>query len=732
MAKIALLIGVSEYKYGLNPLPGAIEDVEAMQRVLQHPKMGSFTPDDITVLKNPQRQVMEEAIEMLFSSCQKDDLLLLYFSGHGIKDDRGRLFLTTPVTRKNSKGKLIKTTTVAASLIHEVMETCRSKRQVIILDSCFSGAFAEGMRAKDDGIVDIKTQLGGEGRAILTSSTALEYSFEQEGSDLSIYTRYIVEGIETGAADADNNGVISVDELHDYAKKKVHSAAPAMNPGIFAVKEGYKIKLAKAPIGDPKLEYCKEVEKCIRDGKVSIVGRRILLRRQRELGLSAQQAQQIENEVLEPLRIKQQNLKEYEEAFREAVEQETTLSKLTREELKRFQELLRLRDKDIAAIHKPLDTAQSGDDSCEEDILCASITQEIDKISVPQESQTYRANSHTEPEDLGSEKGIDYTKLRDLLAAQKWKEADYETYLVMLEVLGKKDGHWFTSEEVLNFPFTDLQTIDKLWVIHSNGHFGFSVQKKIYLESGGKFDGSYCKGAWEEFCDRIRWTGIGNTQNHSNTIFITQFPQGHFPNGWRLACGYVWVQDGGYSNTLRLLSRIENCIEPSLHTNNLQTVTTQEELSSEKGIDYTKLRDLLAAGKWEEADNETYLRMLRAVGREKKDCIRYEELLNFPCTDLRTIDHLWTKYSNGRFGFSAQKDIYLNFGGKPDGKYYEEVWKKFSDCVEWKVIGNWIINSNVTFNPSTPTGHLPLLVVVNFEGVYLVSALLSRIEACKV
>ena len=361
MAKVALLIGVSEYEPGLNSLPGAVMDVDAMQQVLQHPDVGEFAPSDITVLKNPQRQTMEEAIEVVFFNRQKDDLVLVYFSGHGIKDDSGRLYLATRQTRKNSKGELVRTTAVAASLIHDVMENSRSRRQVIILDCCFSGAFAEGMRAKDDGSLDIKNQLAEtqkpqsvEGRAVLTSSTATQYSFEQEGSDLSVYTRYLVEGIEKGAADTDNDGVISVDELHEYVCRKVQEAAPAMKPGIFAVREGYKIQLAKAPIGDPKLEYRKEVEKCIRDGQVSRIGRRILNRRRSELGLSADEASQIENEVLEPYHKRQQNLQEYEEALTEALEDEGILSHHTREDLKRLQQLLQLRDEDIAPIEARL------------------------------------------------------------------------------------------------------------------------------------------------------------------------------------------------------------------------------------------------------------------------------------------------------------------------------------------------------------------------------------------
>ncbi len=71
MKKLALLIGVSEYEYELNSLPGAVKDVDAMKRVLQHPDMGDFPPENIKILKNPKQLDMAVAIEALFSSCQK-------------------------------------------------------------------------------------------------------------------------------------------------------------------------------------------------------------------------------------------------------------------------------------------------------------------------------------------------------------------------------------------------------------------------------------------------------------------------------------------------------------------------------------------------------------------------------------------------------------------------------------------------------------------------------------
>ncbi|HEY9639862.1 MAG TPA: caspase family protein [Coleofasciculaceae cyanobacterium] len=348
MAKIALLIGVSEYEAGLNPLPGAVKDIEAMERVLHHAEMGGF--DRVNTLPNPDPMAMQEAIETLFSDRAKDDLVLLFFSGHGVKDDSGRLYFATRATRKNPRGELVKATAVPAGFVQDVMSSSRCKRQVVILDCCFSGAFAEGMTAKDDGTVDVQTQLGGEGRAVLTSSTSTQYSFEQQGSDLSVYTQYIVEGIETGAADTDRNGAISIDELHEYAQKKVQEAAPAMKPKIYAVEEGFKIRLAQAPTNDLKLQYRREVEQCASRGKISEISRYTLDARRDEWGLSAEEAIAIEAEVLKPYQERQRKLQQYDQVLQQAIQHSQPLSDADQADLKHLQKALELRDEDIAPL----------------------------------------------------------------------------------------------------------------------------------------------------------------------------------------------------------------------------------------------------------------------------------------------------------------------------------------------------------------------------------------------
>ncbi len=352
MVKVALLIGVSEHEPGLTPLPATIKDVDAMQQVLQNPEIGGF--DRVTQLINPQRQAMEEAIETLFDGRQKDDLVLLFFSGHGIKDESGKLYFATRNTRKNLQGKFIETTTVAASSVHKFMTNSRSKHQVVILDCCFSGAFVEGMAAKDNGCVDIKNQLGGEGRAVLTSSTSTECSFEQQGADTSTYTRYIVEGLQTGAADRDEDGWISVHELHEYATKAVQEATPAMKPEIYAIKEGFKILLSKAPIGDPKLRYHKEVEIYASRGEISFFSRIILDALRQNLGLLPEETAAIEAEVLKPYREYQEKLQQYKQVLVDVIGREQTLSDYTRNDFRRYQEILGLRDEDIASIEETL------------------------------------------------------------------------------------------------------------------------------------------------------------------------------------------------------------------------------------------------------------------------------------------------------------------------------------------------------------------------------------------
>ncbi|MEG3955069.1 caspase, EACC1-associated type [Microcoleus sp. herbarium2] len=354
MTKVALLIGVSEYEPGLNPLSAAVKDVAAMQRVLLDPEMGGF--DQVKPLTNPDPQVMQYEIETLFSGRDKDDLVLLFFSGHGIKDDSGRLYFASRITRKNNKGDLIRSTAVPTSFVHDIMNNSRCRRQAIILDCCFSGAFDPSLQAKDDGSVDLRSQLGAEGRVVLTSSSSTEYSFEQQGADLSLYTRYLVEGIETGAADHNEDGFVSILELHEYAASKVRETAPKMTPKIIVLKDkGFEIVLSKARVTDPKLRYRKAASRSANAGSIRPAGRAFLNTLRQQLGLTSEEALEIETEVLRPYQERLANLQNYREALIAEAEHEYPLSEEAREDINRLQELLGLRDVDVLPIQQKIE-----------------------------------------------------------------------------------------------------------------------------------------------------------------------------------------------------------------------------------------------------------------------------------------------------------------------------------------------------------------------------------------
>jgi transcriptional regulator with XRE-family HTH domain len=131
-------------------------------------------------------------------------------------------------------------------------------------------------------------------------------------------------------------------------------------------------------------------------------------------------------------------------------------------------------------------------------------------------------------------------------------------------------------------------------------------------------------------------------------------------------------------------------------------------------LDFTKLRDLLAGGKWKDADQETFALMLNAVGREEGDRLRVEDIEKFPYPYLHTIDQLWITASNGRFGFSIQKGIWHNLGGTPDAN--GEIYRCFGERVGWRVEGGWLMDDELTYSINAPVGHLPVFLWCGLFG----------------
>ncbi|HAG85687.1 MAG TPA: serine/threonine protein kinase [Cyanobacteria bacterium UBA12227] len=147
---------------------------------------------------------------------------------------------------------------------------------------------------------------------------------------------------------------------------------------------------------------------------------------------------------------------------------------------------------------------------------------------------------------------------------------------------------------------------------------------------------------------------------------------------------------------------------------------------------YRKLEHLLANRKWREADETTYGKMLEITGRQAEGWLRIQDIEAFPCEDLRTINQLWVRYSNGRFGFSVQKSIWESVGGKTGIDDYETE-KNYAEKVGWRIDNEWVFYDNLTFTLNAPPGHLPTGVWGLLPPIWVGSiGFFSRVESCKI
>jgi uncharacterized caspase-like protein len=245
-SSLALIVASDRYEDpALRKLRGPAKEAEALAATLADPAIGGF---QVRTLINQPAHLVTEEIEAFFDARARDDLLLLYFSCHGIKDDGGRLYFASTSTKLNR----LAATGISSVFVNERMDESRSRKIVLLLDCCYSGAFARGMVPRATATVDIQERFEGRGRAIITASTAMEYAFETDGDVVSgsgtpsLFSKAVLDGLRTGDADLDGDGLVSVDELYDYVFRIVRETTPDQTPSMIGNVQG-ELYLARSP-----------------------------------------------------------------------------------------------------------------------------------------------------------------------------------------------------------------------------------------------------------------------------------------------------------------------------------------------------------------------------------------------------------------------------------------------------------------------------------------------------
>lgn len=246
--KLGLVIGNSAYRDStLARLATPDVDVGDLADVLLDPDIGAF--DDVKVLVNASSNIVRRAISNFFAAKDREDLLLFYFSGHGVLDTHGRLFLAV----KDTERPLLRATAIPAAFITDEMNNSRSQRQLLILDCCHSGAFARGTKGSLGASVGTSAAFEGTGygRVVMTATDATQYAWEGDqavGEPVnSVFTHHLIGGLKSGEADANHDGVVTIDELYDYSYRQVVKETPEQTPGKWTYKEQGEIVIAQNP-----------------------------------------------------------------------------------------------------------------------------------------------------------------------------------------------------------------------------------------------------------------------------------------------------------------------------------------------------------------------------------------------------------------------------------------------------------------------------------------------------
>lgn len=225
--RFALLIGISRYDSSeIVPLRYTLKDVQALYRVLTDPHAGGFAPENVKLLTDESSEKPTAAniglgINWLRAMArQPEDLVFIYFSGHGYSDDNGSFLLT-----RDANPETLLTTCINVSIFNKMISQIPARKKIIILDACHSGGMSIAARGASGKMSRemyqaLHDKSEGEIRFLSCRENEQSYEADEPGIQQGIFSYYLVKGLK-GEADADKNGFVLFSELENYVQQQV-------------------------------------------------------------------------------------------------------------------------------------------------------------------------------------------------------------------------------------------------------------------------------------------------------------------------------------------------------------------------------------------------------------------------------------------------------------------------------------------------------------------------------
>jgi uncharacterized caspase-like protein len=217
----ALLIGTAAYPAdpALPDLRCPVNDVDGMAEVLRDPALGGF--GTVEVLRDETSGAAKRALVAFCRDAKRDDTVLFYYSGHGKLDGSFALHLCTT----DSEIDLLEATALPIAFVRDQLKKCRAENRVMLLDCCFSGA-AKGVQARSALDDTLKLSVEGTGTYLMTASDSIETAQEKEGDLYGVFTKHVIEGLKSGAADVLGRGFVTMDDLYEYVLRTIRADSP--------------------------------------------------------------------------------------------------------------------------------------------------------------------------------------------------------------------------------------------------------------------------------------------------------------------------------------------------------------------------------------------------------------------------------------------------------------------------------------------------------------------------
>ena len=241
MTNYAVLIGNSQFtpEAELGVLTSPPQDVMGLAAELQAEGRGLFT--DITLLVNKSSGEIKRSLIKILKAAGKDDLVLLYYSGHGLPNNKNNdLYLATADTEAD----YLEATAVSFEEIYRWISRHYCKKVVILLDCCYSGTAGQVFKG------DLSSQLqtlndNVMGTCLIAAASNDQVALDRAEGGYSLFTKHLIEGLR-GAADRDSSGLVTLGELFHYVREKVTVDNPSQVPKRFLKDENGELILAKS------------------------------------------------------------------------------------------------------------------------------------------------------------------------------------------------------------------------------------------------------------------------------------------------------------------------------------------------------------------------------------------------------------------------------------------------------------------------------------------------------